>query len=70
MLCFIKKSQPKITGADRSSSIMKGWSTCRFLMQTDITDMPDEKMGFQTAPDTMTSTSLLQITERAGSSRV
>jgi len=49
-LFLIKKSQPKMTGTDRSSSIMKEYSTSKFPRQTDITYyVPEGRMCLQTA---------------------
>ena len=44
ILCFIRKSQPKMTGVDRLSSTMKVCSTWGFPRLTDIRDVPQGKM--------------------------
>ena len=49
ILCFIRKSQPKMTGVGRLSSTMKVCSTCRFPRLNDIRDVPQGKMCLPSA---------------------
>lgn len=51
-LCFIRKSQPKITGVDKLSSTRKVCSACRFPRLTDSRDVPK---GWVCLPSALTS---------------